>query len=647
MNARTQPILITMALFALLTLIDQPSTLDAQGTAFTYQGRLNTTNGPANGSYDLTFTAYGVSSGGSAVAGPVTNSTIVVSNGLFTTTIDFGAGVFNGATYWLELGVRTNGSGTFATLAPRQQVAPTPYAIFSENSGAAVSVAASGVSAGSLNTLGAPASGQVLAFNGSNLVWSNLAPAGGGWSLTGNAGTTPGVNYLGTSDSQPLEFKVGGTRALRLEPAGSGAPNVVGGAPVNYMAPGTVGATIAGGGAVNYFGAAYSNVVSGVFGTVGGGVQNTVSGAEATVAGGYLNNDSGYIAVIGGGYNNIANNNEAAVGGGDFNAASGIEATVGGGGGNSATGDNSVVGGGGGNTASGEAASIPGGYGNIASGQGAFAAGSFAQATNDGSFVWSDDTGSGINTFASTANNQFLIRAVGGVGIGTSQTPPGGLRVHSGGLAVTGASSPNYTGAAGVFLEKFGTTAGAIYAYNYTAGTPLSLALNSPGGNVGIGTLTPQNTLDVNGITRTHSIIITGGSDLAEPFKMGGQKIPQGAVVVIDEERPGQVKMSNTAYDTHVAGVVSGANGINPGIALHQAGTLEGDQNVALTGRVYVLADASRGAIRPGDLLTTSDTPGHAMKATDHARAPGAILGKAMTGLSAGKGMVLVLVTLQ
>jgi hypothetical protein len=68
---------------------------------------------------------------------------------------------------------------------------------------------------------------------------------------------------------------------------------------------------------------------------------------------------------------------------------------------------------------------------------------------------------------------------------------------------------------------------------------------------------------------------------------------------------------------------------------------------VALTGRVYVMADATNGAITPGDLLTTSATPGHAMKVSDHVKAQGAILGKAMTSLKEGKGMVLVLVTLQ
>ena len=139
---------------------------------------------------------------------------------------------------------------------------------------------------------------------------------------------------------------------------------------------------------------------------------------------------------------------------------------------------------------------------------------------------------------------------------------------------------------------------------------------------------------------------ITGGNDLAEPFKMSRQDIPKGAVVIIDEENAGHLKLSEGAYDRRVAGIVSGANGIKPGISLSQ-GVLEGGQNVALSGRVYVLADASSGPIRPGDLLTTSNTPGYAMKVTDYARAQGAVIGKAMSGLKEGKGMVLVLVTLQ
>jgi hypothetical protein len=154
-------------------------------------------------------------------------------------------------------------------------------------------------------------------------------------------------------------------------------------------------------------------------------------------------------------------------------------------------------------------------------------------------------------------------------------------------------------------------------------------------------------TLDSAGVLSVPVLQITGGADVAEPFKMATESLPKGSVVVIDDEAAGQLKLSDHAYDTRVAGIVSGANGINPGLSLRQAGLTDGSQNVALSGRVYVLADASTGAIKPGDLLTTSATPGHAMKVTNHAQAQGAILGKAMSSLPTGRGMVLVLVTLQ
>jgi hypothetical protein len=150
----------------------------------------------------------------------------------------------------------------------------------------------------------------------------------------------------------------------------------------------------------------------------------------------------------------------------------------------------------------------------------------------------------------------------------------------------------------------------------------------------------------IEGIASVKALTIRGGADVAEPFAMP-EEIAKGSVVVIDDMHPGKLTLSTEAYDRRVAGIVSGANGINPGIALHQEGVVEGGQNVALSGRVYAQADAAFGAIKPGDLLTTSDTPGHAMKVTEHGKAQGAILGKAMSSLNEGKGMVLVLVTLQ
>ncbi len=686
-------------------------TASAQTTAFTYQGSLTDGGTPANGSYDLTFTAFDAVSDGDPVSDAVTIPAVTVSNGLFTTTVDFGPEVFLGGDLWLEIGVSTNGADAFSTIAPRQMFTPTPYSLFAQTAGTANTVASSTISAPQLNTAGAPASGQVLAFNGAQLAWQDPVVGGstGGWSLSGNLGTSPGANFLGTIDTEPMEIWAGDARAMRLEPdpTGNGSPNVIGGAPANVVTGGLAGATIAGGGATGF-----PNQVTASYGAIGGGENNTAGGQISHVGGGYQNSASGYISTIAGGAYNNATTDEASVLGGAFNTASGVGATIAGGGydgtlspGNAASGNvsciggglgnatggyaatiaggadnsasgprgfvgggagniasgsdgvsvavgqffdiisgNSVVGGGDANTASATCATVPGGYANIASGDFSLAAGFHAQARNSGSFVWADD--SDATQFSSQLNNQFIIRATNGVGIGTALTPPGGLRVGSGGLAVTGASSPNYQGAAGVFIEK-STSAGLVFGYNYTGNTPLPLCLNTPGGNVGIGTITPAATLDVNGITRTHSITITGGSDVAEPFKMGSQPIASGSVVVIDDQHPGELKLSAAAYDTRVAGIVSGANGINPGIALHQDGALEGGQNVALSGRVYVLADSSNGPIKPGDLLTTSVTPGHAMRVTNHARAQGAVIGKAMTSLDKGKGMVLVLVTLQ
>jgi len=109
----------------LSTLNGQLSTAFAQGTAFTYQGRLNDGGIPVSGTYDLQFTIYdSTNNPGVVIAGPLTNSAVSVSNGLFAVTLDFGTGVFTGTPRWLEIGVRTGGTGSFTILAPRQQMKP-------------------------------------------------------------------------------------------------------------------------------------------------------------------------------------------------------------------------------------------------------------------------------------------------------------------------------------------------------------------------------------------------------------------------------------------------------------------------------------------------------------------------------------------
>ena len=635
---KTKLVVLTLALVACAASVTVASPL---GTAFTYQGKLDWNGQPANGDFLIRFALYDAPAPGGNLVNGTNLLMVAVTNGLFTSDLDFGANAFAGEARWLDIAVSTNNAVSFITLLPRTRVAPTPNAIYASTAGA---VPPGSIQASQLGTTGpAPSPGQVLSFNGTSLAWSNPAAASGAW-VTGGNGVAAG-NFLGTINNLPLEMRVNNLTALRLtlgnNPANiTGAPNILGGAGVNLIAPDVLGATIAGGGVTSHYGTPYANRIlsNSLYSTIGGGLGNTIStnAGESTIAGGNQNTVGmdAYRSVIGGGYrnaiatnansstiaggvNNLASGTSATVGGGDGNQALAGYATIGGGFANQIIGAGSgTVGGGVGNTASGDAATVPGGNANVAQGRDSFAAGQAAHALHDGSFVWADRQGTIFSPtpFESTAANQFNVRAAGGARFDTRF-----LEV------IGGANEQAYLGGDGVGNDvQVGSLNPAvtdIYLYNAGSGTHM---------HAHVGVLT-----------------IHGGADLAEPFPMREAEIEKGSVVVIDDEHPGRLKLSTRAYDTQVAGIVSGANGIRPGISLKQEGALDQGQNVALTGRVYVKADASHGAITPGDLLTTGDLPGHAMKVLDHVRAQGAILGKAMSPLRDGKGLVLVLVTLQ
>src|SRR5580765_888843 len=120
--------LVALAGLFLSTINPQLSTAFAQGTAFTYQGRLNDSTNAAKGPYDLRCILYTAEIGGSQRGPILTNTATLVNNGLFTATLDFGS-VFDCASYWLEIAVRMNCDRAFTTLIPRQQLTSTPYAI--------------------------------------------------------------------------------------------------------------------------------------------------------------------------------------------------------------------------------------------------------------------------------------------------------------------------------------------------------------------------------------------------------------------------------------------------------------------------------------------------------------------------------------
>ncbi|MBC7834745.1 MAG: hypothetical protein H7Y88_06550 [Phycisphaerales bacterium] len=160
----------------------------------------------------------------------------------------------------------------------------------------------------------------------------------------------------------------------------------------------------------------------------------------------------------------------------------------------------------------------------------------------------------------------------------------------------------------------------------------------------------------LRGDLSTTVLEIRGGSDVAEPVGVttgnGIAKALTGMVMVIDRDHDGKLVPCSSEYDKAVAGVLSGANGLCPGMVLSAEGqqhTAAADDTMplAMVGRVWVLCDATRTPVRRGDALTTSATPGHAMGVTDDSKRGGTVIGKAMTELKEGKGLVLVLVNLQ
>ena len=167
-------------------------------------------------------------------------------------------------------------------------------------------------------------------------------------------------------------------------------------------------------------------------------------------------------------------------------------------------------------------------------------------------------------------------------------------------------------------------------------GAVSTLYLNNDGGTVYVG-----------GTTNTDILTIRGGADVAERFDVTDEVKP-GMVVAIDPDQPGKMCLAKGAYNPRVAGIISGANELAAGMVLGEFAGCENAQPVALTGRVWTYCDASEKAIEPGDLLTTSDRAGYAMSAVNRERSHGAVIGKAMSRLAKGEsGLVLVLVNLQ
>jgi len=238
----------------------------------------------------------------------------------------------------------------------------------------------------------------------------------------------------------------------------------------------------------------------------------------------------------------------------------------------------------------------------------------------------------------------MTLSSIGELGIGTTE-PLGKLSIEPASGVMVLPPIINYE--KGLVIKDGAVNGGSDFEIQDSDGDIKFIVADD--GDVGIGTSAPSCELQVIGRAKVSELEITGGSDIAEPFDTDGlENIESGMVLSIDSEHPGKLRLSDKANDHCVAGIVSGAGNIETGLILRQEGTeADGKHMVALSGRVYCWVDASFGAIQPGDMLTTSTTPGYAMKVKSHSKAQGAVIGKAMTTLDNGKGLVLVLVSLQ
>ena len=583
------------------------------GTGFTYQGQLKQGGVPADGSADLRFTLWDAENGdsqlGSAVSIPLTGDKELI-NGLFTVELNadgaFSPDAFNGEARWLQIEVRMpawDGAGKeppFMTLAPRQKLTGVPYAHYAIDGGSEP-----------LWQL----TGSDIYYNDGNVGIGTITPSEnlvvgedlGGYA--GNriavgdaaAGTTPGF-MVGEDDSNRawmvwsvndnlLSFgmlnnntRYGNTLVLKDGNVGVGTAEPTSKLHISSLGEATL--------------------------TIEADTNDI--GSETQNARIYLSQDGG--AVTGRiGYRH---------------------------------GDNSLE--------------IVNAYND-----------SLILGTNDTDAVTITAEGRvGIGTTEPTAKLEATLS-----GYGCTPDPPwvcydwtNSARLVTSEYAVYGnAESP--AGFAGYFEGR------GYFRSNVGIGTPspdVKLHIEGgtncepeSGGYVVIGSISEKNIaidndeimarengapatlyLNRNGHAVRVPVLEITGADLAEKFPVS-EAVTPGTVVEIDPDRPGHLRVSRSAYTRRVAGVVSGANGLSVGAVLGNMPGYKDAPPIALSGRVWVHCDATEHPITPGDLLTTSATAGHAMKVSDPSRAQGAVLGKAMTPLSTGKGLVLTLVTLQ
>jgi hypothetical protein len=579
-------------------------------TAFTYQGQLKGAGVPSDGLHDIRFRLFDGPGVGAQVGPTLCLDGVNVVDGLFTVQLDFGATPFAGDARWLDIGVRADTvpnncpNGTFTQLTPRQPLTATPFATFAMQApwGGLLGVPAGfadGVdNAGSLTL---PFSGS---FAGSDQTAFSLTQTGLG--SAARFSNTNAANYYET-----LSIGTNGSGAgLYATHSGTGYAAQFQNLNASNSLP-VVLAMTSGGGACLYGNPTAGSNGIGVIGIgrgTGDGVRGSVDGTGNAIEGSVTGNNgrAGYFEVTS-----------------QFNGQNAVEIRNAG---------NDV----------GQALyALHTGLGDCGlfqiSNSASTAEAVEAITNGTGDAVQAFNTGTGragffqINNTANTANALY------------ADTNGGGNAAR---FAITSTTSTNHT----LYATTAGRGRAALFQNNNAANTNPTVQVSTNGSGPALLCTTSGTGLglQVNGTARVDVLEITG-ADVAERFPTSDCRdaVQPGMVMEIDPTQPGKLRISRSAYNRRVAGVVSGAGDIPVGAVLGNLPSSSDGPPIALTGRVWVRCDARERIIEPGDLLTTSDTPGHAMKVLDHARSQGAIIGKAMTILDRETGLVLVLVGLQ
>jgi hypothetical protein len=381
-----------------------------------YQGMLTDAGGtPLNGPQNLIFRIYDDTTGGGTLQWSETRNGVPVDHGLFNVVLGQSAALnlaFD-KSYWLEVEVQ-------GEIMPRIRITSVGYAYRSSIADSALTTT--------------PGSGSNWSV-GDSVLYTNKF-----WGIArGGAGN----EISGYRPHTQVNLGVNCTTSVFGDPGYPEGATISGGSG-NRTTDGH--ATISGG---------YSNRATESCATVGGGQTNNAGGAYAVVGGGRVNEAGDYAATVSGGEGNVANGSRATVGGGQINTAHGAYATISGGYSNEAAGQSATISGGYSNEAPGKWAAVPGGYDNTAQGNFSFACGYKARADHSGCFVWADSTG---GDFASTGTNQFLVRASGGVGIGTPN-PSNETKLH------VQATSDDF----GVLVDAAGTSGTEIGLHTATS----------------------------------------------------------------------------------------------------------------------------------------------------------------------------------